>query len=65
MPVTVGGVRIEPGDIVVLDGDGVVVVPQRRCDEVLAASEARQAREQEWNRSMSVHLISASAGGFP
>lgn len=44
--VSVGGVRIEPGDVVVLDGDGVVVVPHGRRDEVLAGAEARHAKEQ-------------------
>jgi 4-hydroxy-4-methyl-2-oxoglutarate aldolase len=46
VPIEVGGVRIAPGDIVVLDGDGVVVVPLQRRDEVLAAAEARQAKER-------------------
>lgn len=34
-PVECGGVRIRSGDIVFGDADGVVVVPQDRCDEVL------------------------------
>ena len=46
VPVRVGGVRIEPGDVVVLDGDGVVVVPRGRRDEVLVGAEARHAKEQ-------------------
>jgi regulator of RNase E activity RraA len=29
VPVAVGGVTVRPGDIVVADGDGVVVVPRR------------------------------------
>jgi 4-hydroxy-4-methyl-2-oxoglutarate aldolase len=45
--VTVGGVTVEPGDVVVLDGDGAVVVPRARRDEVLAAAEARFAYERE------------------
>lgn len=44
--VTVGGVEIEPGDVVVLDGDGAVVVSQARRPEVLAAAEAREAFER-------------------
>jgi 4-hydroxy-4-methyl-2-oxoglutarate aldolase len=46
VPVSVGGVRLEPGDVVVLDGDGVVVVPRGRRDAVLAAAETRHAKEQ-------------------
>ncbi len=44
-PVTVGGARIEQGDMVIMDADGAVVVPAARLDEVLAASQARAARE--------------------
>ena len=47
VPVVVGGVRIEPGDVVVLDGDGAVVVPQGRRDEALASAEARFAKEND------------------
>ena len=36
-PVVVGGVHVCPGDIVIGDADGVVVVPQGRAAEVLAA----------------------------
>ena len=37
-PVTVGGVLVRPGDVVVADGDGVVVVPRERAMEVAAAA---------------------------
>ena len=47
VPVEFGGVRIAPGDVVILDGDGVVVVPLDRRGEVLAAAEARQAKERD------------------
>jgi len=45
VPVTVGGQVIEPGDVVVLDADGVVVVARARVDEVLAASLEREQYE--------------------
>ena len=45
MPVTVGGVRVEPGDVVVMDGDGAVVVPAGRAEEVLEAGRSREADE--------------------
>jgi 4-hydroxy-4-methyl-2-oxoglutarate aldolase len=37
-PVTIGGVLVRPGDLVVADGDGVVVVPRERADEVAEAA---------------------------
>lgn len=45
-PVQVGGATIRQGDIVVLDADGVAVVPAERADEVLAASREREERER-------------------
>ena len=35
MPVVIGGQRIDPGDLIVADGDGVIVVPIEVVDEVL------------------------------
>lgn len=43
--VSVGGTRIHPSDILVLDADGGVCVKRERADEVLKASEARLERE--------------------
>jgi 4-hydroxy-4-methyl-2-oxoglutarate aldolase len=37
-PVTVGGVLVRPGDVVVADGDGVVVVPREQAEEVAKAA---------------------------
>jgi 4-hydroxy-4-methyl-2-oxoglutarate aldolase len=45
-PVEVGGASIRPGDPVVLDTDGAVVVRQERLDEVLTASRERAERER-------------------
>ncbi|PTM98262.1 regulator of RNase E activity RraA [Streptomyces sp. VMFN-G11Ma] len=44
-PVTCGGVRIEAGDVVVADEEGVVAVPAARRDEVLTAARARLTKE--------------------
>jgi 4-hydroxy-4-methyl-2-oxoglutarate aldolase len=46
VPVEVGGATIEPGDTLVLDDDGVVVVRGERVDEVLAASRERLDKER-------------------
>jgi regulator of RNase E activity RraA len=44
-PVTCGGVRVHPGDVVVADEEGVVVVESARALEVLRAAEAQAARD--------------------
>jgi len=43
--VTVGDVTVEPGDWIVADTDGVVVLPGDQLDAVLAAGRARTAKE--------------------
>lgn len=45
VPVTVGGCRIAPGDVVVMDADGAAAIPAARADEVLAAAREREERE--------------------
>jgi 4-hydroxy-4-methyl-2-oxoglutarate aldolase len=45
-PVEVGGAPIRPGDAVVLDADGAVVVARERLDEVVAAAHDRAERER-------------------
>jgi len=45
VPVVVGGVEISPGDLVVMDCDGAVVVPADRVDEMLPAARERAERE--------------------
>jgi 4-hydroxy-4-methyl-2-oxoglutarate aldolase len=37
-PVTMGGVLVRPGDVVVADGDGVVVVPREHAEPVALAA---------------------------
>ncbi|MBP7402550.1 MAG: 4-carboxy-4-hydroxy-2-oxoadipate aldolase/oxaloacetate decarboxylase [Clostridia bacterium] len=44
-PIVIGGVRVCPGDIVVGDNDGVVIVPLEEAETVLAASIAREMNE--------------------
>ncbi|GAA2574580.1 RraA family protein [Streptomyces violaceus] len=46
-PARVGGVLVHPGDIVVADEEGVVVTPAARREEILAAAQAKLAKEAE------------------
>lgn len=45
-PIAIGGIIINPGDIIVGDRDGVVVVPQGRLQEAIEKSQAREEREE-------------------
>jgi len=47
VPIACAGVTIFPGDVLVGDGDGVVVIPAALAEEV-AADAAQQEREEEW-----------------
>ena len=45
VPVECGGVTVRPGDILVADEDGVVVVPQERAEEILKKAQEIDQRE--------------------
>jgi regulator of RNase E activity RraA len=52
VPVTIGTVLIEPGDWVVGDDDGVVVVPAGAAADVLAAAETKVGTESEIRKAV-------------
>ncbi|MFJ4166583.1 RraA family protein [Microbacterium sp. NPDC089698] len=54
-PVTIGGVTVRPGDILLGDSDGVVAIPQDCEAEVLEVAETIHAREES--------ILAAALGG--
>jgi 4-hydroxy-4-methyl-2-oxoglutarate aldolase len=63
-PVEVGGATIRKDDIVVLDGDGAVVIERERVDEVLDAARARAAREVEKRARLQAGELSYDLDGL-
>ena len=47
IPVAIGGLVIEAGDLIVGDEDGLVAVPAGQLDSVLTAAAAQAEREQQ------------------
>lgn len=47
VPISCGGASVNPGDIIVGDVDGVVVIPQERAEEILEKAQAKVASDEE------------------
>lgn len=45
-PIVCAGVRVEPGDLVVADGDGVIVVPKAQAKDAVDRARGRMDREE-------------------
>jgi 4-hydroxy-4-methyl-2-oxoglutarate aldolase len=63
-PVEVGGATIAPGDAIVLDPDGAVVVAQARLGEVLEASRERAERERVKREKLESGALSYDLDGL-
>ncbi len=51
-PVNVGGVLVMPGDVIVADNDGVVVVPRGKAEAVAAAAHRIQEDDKQGRRDL-------------
>jgi 4-hydroxy-4-methyl-2-oxoglutarate aldolase len=59
--IVVGGVRVAPGDWIVGDRDGLVVVPGASVEDVLAEAEAKVATENEIRDSVRNGMLPLAA----
>jgi regulator of RNase E activity RraA len=65
VPVVCGGVSVAPGDIVVADEEGIVVLPAARAAKIRADAEARAAKDaatslEEWVRTHKARIEEAT-----
>ena len=57
IPVVCAGINVEPGDAVIADDDGVVVVSKKYASEVAAKGEKRQADEEGKRKQLAAGLL--------
>lgn len=63
-PVLCAGAEVSPGDVVVADDDGVVVVERERAGEVLEEARRRLAREEETRARLAAGELGIDLYGF-
>lgn len=47
-PISCGGVAVNPGDVIVGDANGIVVINRNMVEEVLALAEEKQEQDNRW-----------------
>lgn len=60
-PVECGGVVVSPGDLVLADGDGIVIVPEKVAEDVIERAERKVATESEMRADLSEGLAVSEA----
>ena len=65
VPIKCGGVAVSPGDLIVGDDDGVVVVPLEGREELLKRCHARTARDDTLQRELRAGRLSVDVLKLP
>ncbi len=63
-PVNLGGPLVYPGDVIVGDDDGIVVIPLAQVDEVVAKAIAKRDAEASWIADIEAGKSLAEVHGF-
>jgi 4-hydroxy-4-methyl-2-oxoglutarate aldolase len=64
VPIVCAGCLVTPGDVIVADDDGVVVVPREKAADVLAKSKAREEKEEKTRARLSAGELGLDIYGF-
>jgi 4-hydroxy-4-methyl-2-oxoglutarate aldolase len=63
-PIVCAGALVNPGDVIVADDDGVVVVPREKAADILAKSKAREEKEAGVRKRLEAGELGLDIYGF-
>ena len=63
-PAVVGGLPVRPGDLVVADDDGAVVIPAELTEETIGRALAKASKETGWDALEAGGALRAAYGQF-